>query len=119
VLLTTHSPAIVKMLDFEHLKLIKDGEEKEVIHIEKSNLPYPSLNEVNYLALGESNDEYPNELYGFIESEEMLSTYKKEKATNLYKQQFRGCLREEQRVLSNIIDIKFITRKHRKYSFYK
>jgi predicted ATP-dependent endonuclease of OLD family len=39
VLLTTHSPAIVEMLDFEHLKLIKDGEEKEVFHIEKSNLP--------------------------------------------------------------------------------
>lgn len=103
VLLTTHSPAIVKMLDFEHLKLIKDEEEKEVINIEKSNLPYPSLNEVNYLAFGESNDEYHNELYGFIESEEMLSTYKQEKATILYRRQFRGSLREEQKILSEYI----------------
>ena len=76
VILTTHSPEIVKMLDFEHLKLIKDGEEKEVLNIQKNNLPYPSLNEVNYLAFGESNDEYHNELYGFIQSEELLSEYK-------------------------------------------
>ena len=103
VILTTHSPAIVKMLDFEHLKLIKDGEEKEVINIERSNLPYPSLNEVNYLAFGESNDEYHNELYGFIESEELLSTYKHAKATILYKRQFRGNIKEEQKVLSEYI----------------
>jgi predicted ATP-dependent endonuclease of OLD family/succinate dehydrogenase flavin-adding protein (antitoxin of CptAB toxin-antitoxin module) len=103
VILTTHSPAIVKMLDFEHLKLIKDGEEKEVINIERSNLPYPSLNEVNYLAFGESNDEYHNELYGFIESEEMLATYKQEKTTMLYKRQLRSGIREEQKILSEYI----------------
>ena len=103
VILTTHSPAIVKMLDFEHLQLIKDGEEKEVINIERNNLPYPSLNEVNYLAFGESNDEYHNELYGFIESEEMLSTYKQEKATMLYKRQLRSGIREEQKILSEYI----------------
>lgn len=103
VILTTHSPAIVKMLDFEHLHLIKDGEEKEVINIEKSNLPYPSLNEVNYLAFGESNDEYHNELYGFIESEELLTTFKQEKTTIIYKRQFRGNIREEQKVLSEYI----------------
>jgi AAA15 family ATPase/GTPase len=103
VILTTHSPAIVKMLDFEHLQLIKDGEEKEVINIERSNLPYPSLNEVNYLAFGESNDEYHNELYGFIESEEMLATYKQEKTTMLYKRQLRSGIREEQKILSEYI----------------
>ena len=91
------------MLDFEHLQLIKDGEEKEVINIERSNLPYPSLNEVNYLAFGESNDEYHNELYGFIESEEMLATYKQEKTTMLYKRQLRSGIREEQKILSEYI----------------
>jgi len=104
VLLTTHSPSIVKMLDFEHLHLIKDGEEeKEIINIERSNLPYPSLNEVNYLAFGESNDEYHNELYGFIESEEMLSSFKDGKPTILYKRQLRSGIREEQKVLSEYI----------------
>lgn len=103
VILTTHSPAIVKMLDFEHLQLIKDGEEKEVINIERSNLPYPSLNEVNYLAFGESNDEYHNELYGFIESEEILTDFKNGKDTILYKKLWRGQVREQQIVLSEYI----------------
>jgi predicted ATP-dependent endonuclease of OLD family len=103
VLLTTHSPAIVKMLDFEHLQLIKEGEGKEVINIERSNLPYPSLNEVNYLAFGESNDEYHNELYGFIESEKMLTAFKQGKATMLYRKQLKNGIREEQKVLSEYI----------------
>lgn len=103
VILTTHSPAIVKMLDFEHLKLIKDGEEKEVINIERSNLPYPSLNEVNYLAFGESNDEYHNELYGFIESEELLFEYKQGKTKILYKKQKSGRIIEQQIILSEYI----------------
>lgn len=103
ILLTTHSPAIVKMLDFEHLQLIKDGEGKEIINIERSNLPYPSLNEVNYLAFGESNDEYHNELYGFIVSEEMLSSYKIGKATMLYKRQLKKGILEEQKILSEYI----------------
>lgn len=76
IILTTHSPAIVKMLEFEHLKLIKNDNGKEIINIERNNLPYPSLNEVNFLAFGESNDEYHNELYGYIESENELDNYK-------------------------------------------
>lgn len=103
ILLTTHSPAIVKMLDFEHLQLIKDGAGKEIINVERSNLPYPSLNEVNYLAFGESNDEYHNELYGFIESEQMLADYKNGKETMLYKKQWRGQINEQQIVLSEYI----------------
>ncbi|WP_060825996.1 ATP-binding protein [Sulfurospirillum cavolei] len=75
IILTTHSPAIVKMLDFEHLKLIINGSSKEIINIERANLPYPSLNEVNFLAFGESNDEYHNELYSYIESEGELANY--------------------------------------------
>ena len=30
--------------------------------------PYPSLNEVNYLAFGEVSEEYHNELYGFLQA---------------------------------------------------
>ena len=103
ILLTTHSPAIVKMLDFEHLQLIKDGEGIEVINIERGNLPYPSLSEVNFLAFGESNDEYHNELYGFIESEGLLNTFKVGKITILYKRQLRTGIIEEQKVLSEYI----------------
>lgn len=76
IILTTHSPSIVKLLEFEHLKLIKKDVCKEIIHIERRGLPYPSLNEVSYSAFGESNEEYHNELYGFIESERLLNDFK-------------------------------------------
>ncbi|WP_100614678.1 ATP-binding protein [Confluentibacter citreus] len=103
VIMTTHSPAIVKLLDFEHLQLVKNGNGKEVINVEKGNLPYPSLNEVNYLAFGESNDEYHNELYGYIESEQTLADYKIGKSTMIYKRQRSGNIIEEQKILSEYI----------------
>jgi len=104
ILLTTHSPAIVKMLNFEHLKLIKDDNGKEIINIERGNLPYPSLNEVNFLAFGESNDEYHNELYGYIESENELSNYKNGRPTiNYNKLRGNGAINTIQIVKSEYI----------------
>ena len=84
IILTTHSPAIVKMLKFEHLKLIKEDTHKEIVNIEQSDLPYPSLNEVNFLAFNESDEEYHNELYGYIEAEGLLSNFKDKKETRDY-----------------------------------
>lgn len=95
ILLTTHSPSIVKLLEFDHIKLIKNEPNKEVVNVQGNKLPYPSLNEVNYLAFGESDDEYHNELYGYIESESLLSNYKSGKRTISYKK-FRGNLNEIQ-----------------------
>lgn len=104
VLLTTHSPAIVKMLEFDHLRLIKSDQTKEVVSVERNELPYPSLNEVNFLAFGESNDEYHNELYGFIESEELLTDYKNGKSTIEYIRVKRnGDLMTEQKIVSEYI----------------
>jgi len=103
VLMTTHSPSIVKLLDFEHLHLVRNNNGKEVIKVERGDLPYPSLNEVNYLAFGESNDEYHNELYGYIESERLLSDYRNGKATMSYKRIRNGNIIEEQKVLSEFI----------------
>lgn len=104
IILTTHSPAIVKLLDFDNLKLIKEGNGQiDVIQIERHNLPYPSLNEVNFLAFGESNEEYHNELYGFIESEGKLNEYKNGKPTMNYKRMRNGQEIEEQKVLSEFI----------------
>jgi len=78
IILTTHSPAIVKLLEFEDLKLLKkeDDNQINIIQIERNNLPYPSLNEVNFLAFGESNEGYHNELYGYIEIEGKLNDFK-------------------------------------------
>jgi hypothetical protein len=104
IILTTHSPPIVKLLEFEHLKLIKEDEIKEIINVEKSDLPYPSLNEVNYLAFGESDDEYHNELYGFIESEQLLTDYKDGKPTMNYTRLLHnGSTQDEQKILSEYI----------------
>jgi len=91
IILTTHSPSIVKLLEFGHLKLIKENEEqKEIQNIERVDLPYPSLNEVNYLAFDEANEEYHNELYGFIESEDELANFKAGKATVPYNKIMRN-----------------------------
>lgn len=104
IILTTHSPAIVKMLDFEHLKLITNNNGKEIINIERANLPYPSLNEVNFLAFNESNDEYHNELYGYIESEGELNNYRATKQTvNYLKIMRNGNTRPEQIIMTEYI----------------
>ncbi|MDQ5910575.1 MAG: hypothetical protein QG599_2672 [Pseudomonadota bacterium] len=104
VLLTTHSPSIVKLLDFNHLKLIKKADQKEVVDVERNELPYPSLNEVNFLAFGESNDEYHNELYGFIESEGLLVQFKAGRQTiNYVRIKKNGDLQTEQLTISEYI----------------
>ena len=103
IILTTHSPAIVKMLDFEQLKLIKGNQSKEVVDIERHNLPYPSLNEVNFLAFNESDDGYHNELYGYIESEGWLSEFKDGKPTCKYQKQWKGKISQQQIILSEYI----------------
>ena len=92
------------MLEFEHLKLIKHDPRKEVVNVERGELPYPSLNEVNFLAFGESNDEYHNELYGFIESEDLLGDYKVGKGTIQYiRIKSNGGLKEERKIVSEYI----------------
>ena len=63
VVITTHSAALVKELKFEHLRLITTDtgtKAKTVQSVLPSQLPYPSLNEVNYLAFTEITEEYHN-----------------------------------------------------------
>lgn len=104
IILTTHSPAIVKMLAFEHLKLIKGEQTKEIIAVERHNLPYPSLNEVNFLAFNESDDGYHNELYGYIESEGWLFDFKAGKSTRSYlRLKGNGQTEQKQIILSEYI----------------
>ncbi|GIV30348.1 MAG: hypothetical protein KatS3mg028_1414 [Bacteroidia bacterium] len=104
IILTTHSPAIVKLLEFEQLKLLRNINGKvEVINIDKNELPYPSLNEVNFLAFGEADEEYHNELYGYIESEGKLVEYKEGKQMLKYKRERNGQVIEEDKVLSEFI----------------
>lgn len=106
VVITTHSAALVKELKFEHLRLITTDTStmtKTVQPILPNQLPYPSLNEVNYLAFTEITEEYHNELYGFIEMEGLLNEYKSGKKTMQYTKIKNGTQVTSQIILSEYI----------------
>lgn len=86
ILLTTHSSTIVKALKFENLRKIQINDNKRsIVPVDpKHYLPYPSLNEINHTAFGEISEEYHNELYGYIEENEWLQTYRDGKETQSY-----------------------------------
>ena len=84
VILTTHSPEIVKRLEFENILLVTGNSGKRISSVQQSELPYPSLNEVNFAAFGEATCEYHNELYGYIEAEGRLAEYKNGKLLKKY-----------------------------------
>ena len=104
VLLTTHSPEIVKRLKFENLLLVSDSSSDRISSIQENELPYPSLNEVNYVAFGEATIEYHNELYGHIEAQGMMANYKHGKPTRNYNRLFNnGATLLEQKILTEYI----------------
>lgn len=104
ILLTSHSPEIVKKLKFENLLLIAGQQPEDIRNVEESELPYPSLNEVNFSAFDESSFEYHNELYGFIEAEGKLATFKAGQATIPYNRLNRdGSTTQQQIVLTEYI----------------
>lgn len=105
VILTTHSATLVKELEFQHLRLVKSNSgAKTIENVLPNSLPYPSLNEVNFLAFSEITEEYHNELYGYIELESELSNYKNGKPTKAYNKLMRdGSIRTEQIVLTEYI----------------
>jgi predicted ATP-dependent endonuclease of OLD family len=85
VIITTHSAALVKELEFQHLRLVKSNDTTKTIeNVLPNRLPYPSLNEVNFLAFSEITEEYHNELYGYIELEGEMNNYRLGKATVPY-----------------------------------
>jgi predicted ATP-dependent endonuclease of OLD family len=91
ILLTTHSAVAVKELKFEHIRLVtRTGTTKTVEEVTPNQLPYPSLNEVNFLAFTEVTEEYHNELYGFVEAEGWLPTFSSGKPTLNYIKNQRG-----------------------------
>lgn len=105
VLLTTHSSIIVKELEFSDLRMIqKKDQEREIVLIQPNILPYPSLNEVNYLAFNEISEEYHNELYGFLEENSLLEGYNQTKQTRKYiREKKDGSTKEEQKTLTEYI----------------
>ncbi|WHN19109.1 ATP-binding protein [Campylobacter jejuni] len=85
IIITTHSPNIVKQLQFKNIRVVKNNENaKEIVKLEKHVLPIPSLNEINYLAFDEADEEYHNELYGYIDLQDILKTYMLDKSRRNY-----------------------------------
>ena len=85
VILTTHSGFVVKSLGFENIRLIYDDVRgKNVLPVNAQSLPYPSLNEINYIAFDEITEEYHDELYGYIVAEDKLSDFIRGKPKRSY-----------------------------------
>lgn len=105
VLITTHSATIVKELDFDNLRLIKDeNNNRSIESVMPNRLPYPSLNEVNFLAFREITEEYHNELYGYIELEGELTNYRNGKPTIPYNKVHRDMtIKNEQVTLTDYV----------------
>lgn len=72
ILLTTHSPLLVKqIMENELAKIIVIKKTDDVYYVEptkKRVLPYISANEINYLAFQLATAEYHNELYGCLQN---------------------------------------------------
>lgn len=106
VLLTTHSSVVVKGLDFDNLRLINKDEEgkKTITEVLPSQLPYPSLNEINYIAFKDLTDEYHNELHGYLYAEEIWNDFKMGKDLIAYTKIFNnGTPKNEQIILTEYI----------------
>lgn len=100
VIITTHSSAIVKELDFADLKLIIKGDNgiRQIMNVQPGQLCYPSLNEVNYIAFEEATIEYFNELYGFLEYSGWFGQYKSQQALRPYIKEDRNGNRVVQQI---------------------
>ena len=72
VLITTHSPYIVKQLSEDNIKtiVVKRDENLKLSTISKLEervLPYISMNEINYIAFDYASEEFHQELYAYVE----------------------------------------------------
>ena len=85
IIISTHSPRIVKNLNFDNLRLIKKTDSTiDVLPVDPNLLPYPSLNEVNYIAFDEATEEYHDELFGLLCSSNTIKKYEDNLPKELY-----------------------------------
>ncbi|WP_394332257.1 ATP-binding protein [Chryseobacterium taichungense] len=105
VLLTTHSSTVVKGLSFDHLRLVSKNDDgnKLIEEVIPNQLPYPSLNEINFIAFRDLTVEYHNELHGYIEAEELWNDYKNGKPTMNYNKTYRGNTTVHQIILTEYV----------------
>ena len=73
VIITTHSPFIVKELAQNNIlpivvKQEKPTQESKISKLDEKVLPYVSMNEINYIAFDEPSIEYHIELFGYMQN---------------------------------------------------
>ena len=87
------------------MRLISKNEHglKSIDAIIPNQLPYPSLNEINFIAFRDLTEEYHNELHGFIEAEDFWNDYKNGRPTVSYNKIYRGNTTIQQIVLTEYI----------------
>ena len=67
VIITTHSSNIVKEIEIGNIRIISNTPSgKKISTVQKTILPRPSLNEINYFVYGDISEGFHNELYGFL-----------------------------------------------------
>lgn len=104
IIITTHSSVLVKELEFKHLRLVRAyNSTKTIENVLPNMLPFPSLNEVNFLAFSEITEEYHNELYGYIEIEGEMANFRNGKLKMTYKKIRNNVISEENIVLTDYI----------------
>lgn len=81
VFLTTHSPIVVKQIsDYSLLRIVLiENDIRKVKKVDDKILTFHSLNEVIYLAFGETSEEYHDELYGYLKENNLFNDYSKDK----------------------------------------
>lgn len=105
IIITTHSPYLVKQLDYAQLRLVEEiAGVKTLSPVDLASMPYVSINEVNYLAFGEASEEYHDELYGHLHSRGDLQAYFNTQPTQTYNKINRhGAVVQEQICKTEII----------------
>lgn len=105
IIITTHNGYLVKQLEYANLRLVSvDGDVKKIEMVDAAQMPYASLNEVNYLAFGDATEEYHDELYGHLESLGKLDTYLQSQPQEVYvKQNKHGNIVRENKSKTEII----------------
>ena len=85
IIITTHNANVVLRLHYDNLRLILNTNEIASIQsVCRCQLPYLSLNEINYIAFSEISEAYHDELYAYLILNNLLDAYKAGKTTRLY-----------------------------------
>ncbi len=105
VIVTTHSPVIVKGLPYNQIRVIRNNDTglKSIENTVQGLLPYPSLNEVSYLAFDEITEEYHNELYGYLEENGHFTNYKTGRPTVVYNKLRNGTIQTQNIIMTEYI----------------